>query len=252
MNSTLKSVIIFASGAAAGAISTYLSVKKYFEFKADMEIASVKDAFESRLKEIDDNASSLDGELEGPKEIELKETINRLNNKPELTDYTKFFEKKGEKIEGVSETLRDAKKEADKDGLSEDELDPAEMEIPPDDEPYSDEEDRNQTIDAIDYQLNGASREALASDKEPYEIEPSDYELTCTNYEKQALVYYHFDQILADEDENEVLDYKRLIGDVLETSGFTDDDNDVLYVRNDKIMVDFEITKLYEAFRSEN
>lgn len=242
MNQNLKNVIIFMSGAAAGSISMYFGVKKYFELKADLEIASVKDAFERRLSETEDNKSSIDGGLEGPKEIELKETINRLNNKPDLTDYTKYFKEKGETSSlDLKEVIRDAKEE----------IDPSDLERPEDDEPYSDEEDREETLNYIDHELNGASRDAIATDKDPYEIDPSDYELTCSNYEKQSLIYYQFDEILADDDENEVLDVSRLIGDVLETSGFTDNDVDCLYVRNDKIMVDFEITKLYEAFRSD-
>lgn len=249
MNQNLKNVIIFTLGAASGAAGMYFGVKKYFETKADLEIEQVRQVYEDRVNETEDHKSSIDGELSGPEKIELKETVNRLNNKPDLTDYTKYFNGNGQKMDGVSEILRDAKEDADKDGLSEEEL--AEREHPEDDEPYTDEEDRNQTIDAIDYQLNGASRKAIENDKEPYEIDPSDYELTCSNYEKQALLWYQFDEVLADEDEEEVADIHRLIGNVLDTSGFTDNDVDAIYVRNDKTMVDYEITKIYEAFRPE-
>lgn len=249
MNNAVKSILIFMSGAAVGATSMYFGVKKYFEAKADLEITQVRQVYEDRVNEIEPHKSSIDGDIKGPEKIELKETVNRLNNKPDLTDYTKYFNSNGQKMDGVSEVLRDAKEEADATGLSEEEL--AEREHPEDDEPYTDEEDRNQTIDAIDYQLNGASREAIENDKEPYEIDPSDYELTCSNYEKQALLWYQFDEVLADEDEEEVADVCRLIGNVLETSGFTDNDVDAIYVRNDKTMVDYEITKIYEAFRPE-
>lgn len=249
MNSSIKNILIFMSGAAVGATGMYFGVKKYFETKADLEIAEVKQVYEDRVNEIEYHKSSIEGDLEGPKEIELKETVNRLNNKPDLTDYTKYFNGNGQKMDGVSEILRDAKEEADATGLSEEEL--AEMEGPQDDEPYTDEEDRDQTLEFEDHQLNGASKDAIISDKEPYEIEASDYELTCSNYEKQALLWYQFDEILADEDEEEVADTYRLIGNVLDTSGFTDNDVDAIYVRNDKTMVDYEITKIYEAFRPE-
>ncbi len=249
MNSSVKNILIFIGGAAAGSVSTYFAVKKYFETKADLEISEVRQVYEDRVNEVEDHKSSIEGELSGPDEIQLKETVNRLNNKPDLTDYTKYFSGSGQKMDGVSEILRDAKEEADATGLSEEEL--AEREGPEDDEPYTDEEDRNQTLDAVDYQLNGASRDALENDKEPYEIDPSDYELTCANYEKQALLWYQFDEILADEDEEEVADVYRLVGNVLETSGFIDNDVDAIYIRNDKTMVDYEITKIYEAFRPE-
>ena len=249
MNNAVKSIFIFMSGAAVGATSMYFGVKKYFEAKADLEINEVRQVYEDRVNEIEPHKSSIDGSLEGPEKIELKETVNRLNNKPDLTDYTKYFNGNGQKMDGVSEILRDAKEEADATGLSEEEL--AEREHPEDDEPYTDEEDRDQTLEFGDHQLNGASKEAIIFDKEPYEIDPSDYELTCSNYEKQSLLWYQFDEVLADEDEEEVADIYRLIGNVLETSGFTDNDVDAIYVRNDKTMVDYEITKIYEAFRPE-
>jgi hypothetical protein len=116
----------------------YFGVKKYFETKADLEISEVRQVYEDRVNEVEDHKSSIDGELSGPEKIELKETVNRLNNKPDLTDYTKYFNGNGQKMDGVSEILRDAKEEADATGLSEEEM--AEREGPQDDEPYTDEE----------------------------------------------------------------------------------------------------------------
>ena len=250
MNSTLKGVLIFASGAAVGSISTYFAVKKVFEAKADLEINEVRGCYEDKLASIEEHKSSAAGELEGPKEIDIKEKVKELNNKPSFTDYSSYFKAKGEKMDGVTEILRDAKEEAKEIGLSEDEL--AEMEGPEDDEPYSDEEDRDQTLEFEDHQLNGEHKKAIEEDRPPYEIEPSDWELTCVNYDKQSLIWYHFDQVLADEEEDEVIDKHRLVGDVIEESGFADNDVDTLYVRNDKIMCDFEISKIYEAFKPGN
>lgn len=254
MNNTLKSVIIFMSGAAVGTTLTFLGVKKCFETKADIEIDEVRKVYEDKINEELGTKSSEDGEIVGPKEIEgekplsHKEIIERMNNKPDLLDYSKFFKEKGERIDGVSETLRDAKEAADLEGLSEEEL--AEMESPPEDEPYTDEEDREESLNYIDHQLNGASRDAIADDKPPYEIEASDFELTCDSYEKISLTYYVFDQIVAN-DEEEVVDEAILIGDVIESSGFSSNEDDILFVRNDKIMADFEITKVYEPYGRE-
>lgn len=241
MNPKVTNLLYFVSGVAAGAVSTYVLVRRYFEEKADEEVESVKLAFEDKLSEIecDDNKSSVTGDLEGPSEIDDKDTkekVRELNNKPDITDYTKFFTAKGEKLDGVSETLRDAKEEA-----------LAEAEHPQDDEPLTETEDEDEQLDFEDYKLHGESRDAIESDRAPYEIDKSDYDLTCANYEKMTLSYYQFDEVLADDTE-EVLDSRRLIGSVLEDSGFTDDDRDVLYVRNDKIMADFEITKMYSSF----
>lgn len=257
MNQGLKGLIIFVSGACIGAGSMYLGVKKYFELKADIEIDEMKALYEDKLSEVEDLKSSLEGDLEGPKELPSdapgydrskplthKEIIEKMNNKPDLEDYTKYFKAKGEKIDGVSETLRDAKEEAEKSALSDEEMKKreemyAEAEGPEDDEPYTDEEDDLQTRD-----YENATRDA----KDPYEIDPSDYELTCGDYEKISVKYYVSDDIVADEEDDEVDNYRLLIGDVIESSGFDEDDRDILFVRNDKLLCDFEIAKTYEKY----
>lgn len=259
MNSSLKSVIIFVSGAAVGASSMYFGLKKYFEVKADLEIEEVRRVYDDKINEIEGVKSSLEGEIEGESEIDdgkdsdkkplsHKEIIEKLNNKPDLTDYTKYFKEKGDVLPGVNETLRDAKEAADKEGLTEEEL--AEREGPQDDEPYSDEEDRDETLRYEDHVLNGASKDAIENDKEPYEIDPSDFALTCDSYDKISLTWYHFDQVLVNEEE-ELVDGALLVGHVIEQTGFDQNEDDVLYIRNDKIMTDFEITKVYEQYGRE-
>lgn len=248
MNSQLKGVLVFVSGMAVGAASTYYFVKRYFEVKADDEIICVKEAYEKRLAEREEHRSSATGELKGPEEIEVSDTkkkISELNNKPDLLDYTKYFKPSGVKLSESSELIRDAKKDAIENGLSEEEL--AEMERPEDDEPYSDEEDREQTIEYDDYRLNGAHKKALEENKPPFEIPPEDYALTCDNYEKVSLLYYVPDDTLANEAE-EIVDKDLFVGPCIEDSGFDYNDQEVMYVRNDRLMCDFEITKIYEQF----
>ena len=244
MNSNVKELLYFASGVLIGSSVTYYLVKKGFETRADEEIMCVKKAYEDRLNELEGNKSTLDGELKGPKEIDTKKKVEELNNKPDLLDYTKYF-KPSSRTHENSELLRDAKKDAIENGLSEEEL--AEMESPPDDEPYSDEEDRDQTLEYEDYKLNGAHKEALADNKPPFEIPPEDYALTCDNYEKMSLLYYVSDDVLANEAE-EIVDTDLFVGSLIADSGFDYNDQEVMYVRNDRLMCDFEITKLYEQF----
>ena len=253
MNSSVKNILIFIGGAAAGSVSTYFVVKKYFETKADREIQSVIDMFNEKVNEVEKPKSSEKGEIEGPKEIETKPShssiVERLNNKPDILDYTKYFKSSCEKLDGVDSLTVDVKKVADSEGLSEEEL--AEREHPEDDEPYTDEEDRDQQLDYEDYELNGEHKKALLEDKPPYEIEPSSYELECANYEKFSLIWYVYDELLANE-ADEIVDRERFVGTVIEDSGFADNDLDALYVRNDILMVDFEITKVYEEFKPLN
>lgn len=246
MNQSLKEILIFASGLGIGASAMYFSLKKHFEDKANNEILQASEVYNKKVYELESHKSSVDGGLSGPSEIDVKEKVKELNNKPDiLTDYTKYFKGSGEKLSGVTETLRDAKEEADKTGLTEEEL--AEREGPSDDEPYDSERDYEETLAYEDHMLNGDHRQAVDGMRKPFEIEPSDYELTCANYDKIGLNYYVYDDVLANEGE-EMVDEDLFAGDVLENSGFKTDDSDVIFVRNDRLTSDFEIKKMFSKF----
>ena len=236
MKDSLKTLFMFSFGAAVGSVVTFFGVKKYYEVKADLEVESVRDAYNNRISEIEPIKTSIDGDIKGPKTIDsdekhyskknVSDIVKSLNNKPPLTDYTKYFKETKEKE-------------------SDDIL--AESETPPDDEPYTDEEDKMQTLEYIDHELNGASREAIRDDKPPYVIDRESYELTCDHYDKLDLLYYIHDDILCDDDNTEV-GRMVLLGTCIEESGFADNDDESLFVRNDKTMTDFEITKIYTPY----
>ena len=257
MNNTLKNTIIFLSGAAVGGVSTYLTVKKYYEVKADLEVESVRDAYNKKIEKYEPIKTSVDGELEGPEEIDdgkihlngEKSSIARyLNNKPPLTDYTKYFVGKDDSKDlTLKEITRDPHDEVDEEGI-----DLAESEGPEDDEPYTDEEDRDETLNYEDHQLNGKHKKAIAEDITPYVIDKSDYELTCDNYDKQTLLYYIADEIVINDDHEIVGNYRTLIGNAIEEDGFDQNDEEVMYVRNDKLTTDFEIQKVYMEYTGEN
>lgn len=253
MNNSVKNVIIFAIGAAVGGVSTWLGVKRIYEAKADAEVDSVKDAYERRLAEIDPVKTSVDDPDVKPDEEEESELylkpshssiVNELNNKPPLTEYNKMFRSKSKEEMQLKEVTRDAKEDA----LNEEEIDPAELEGPEDDEPYTDEEDENETLEFEDYQLNGEHKKALEEGRAPYVIDKSDYELTCSNYGKVSYLYYIAEDMLVDDSDpqlREEVDVPRVVGDCLESSGFSENDDDILYVRNDILELDIEITKIF-------
>ena len=252
MNQSLKNVLIFLSGAAAGGVTTWLSVKKYYELKADLEVESVKEAYNRRMEKYEPTKSSVDGEIEGPEEIEessdedarlgrtKSSIVKELNNKPPLTDYTKFFKNKEDgKTLDLKETLRDAKEDAK-------DIDPAELEGPEDDEPYTDEEDNEEQMAYDDHKLNGAHKDAAAA----HIIDKSDFELTCENYDKITLLYYQPDDMLTNE-EDEVIGWSDIIGEEVETalegSSWTENEDDLIHVRSDVLMTDFEIQKIFNS-----
>ncbi|MCM1363433.1 MAG: hypothetical protein NC215_00415 [Ruminococcus sp.] len=72
MNSRMKNAIIFLSGTAIGAVSTYAIVKKKFAQIAEEEIQSVKEAFSRKEKP--------DSGIEKEDDTEMDEYIDILGN----------------------------------------------------------------------------------------------------------------------------------------------------------------------------
>ena len=100
MNSTLKGVLIFVLGAAAGSLATWKLIEKKYKDIAQEEIDSVKDTFSKMKKneypdkledypdfeEFDDSDDSDDVEEEPKPE----QKIDR-NNKPDIVEYAKIL-----------------------------------------------------------------------------------------------------------------------------------------------------------------
>lgn len=237
MHNGIKGVLIFVSGAVVGGLGTWFAVKKYYETKADIEVESVREAYERKVGEIDEPTNSLDGEIEGPEEIEddgnrpyakaLSSIDQRLAHKPPMTDYSKFFR-----------SARD--------------VDESEAEHPEDDEPYSDEEDAEQQEDYENFKLNDDHKKALKEHRAPYIIDAETFELTNDHYDKVSLCYYICDDILTDDSgiTPEEVSRTELLGNLLAVSGFEDNEDDILYVRNDVRTTDYEITKIFTPYNT--
>lgn len=247
MNKHATNIIFFTSGIVVGAGSMYFGLKKFFELKADKEICEVRAAYDKRMEDIEPKKSSLDGDIIGPNVIEdaepgVSETkssiVRELNNKPPLIDYAKMFREKDEHI-----ISRDPSED-----MIEREL--AESEFPKDDEEMSDEEDADAQADYETYKLNADHKKAIEENREPFIIGPDDFELTCSHYAKMSLHYYLQDDIVTTDDD-ELINVPDILGDCLETSGFSNNEDDILYVRNDVLMADYEIDKIFSQFTGE-
>ena len=104
MNSTLKGVLIFVLGAAAGSLATWKLIENKYKDIAQEEIDSVKDTFSKMKKneypdkledypdfeEFDDSDDSDDVEEEPKPE----QKIDR-NNKPDIVEYAKILSETG-------------------------------------------------------------------------------------------------------------------------------------------------------------
>ena len=104
MNSTLKGVLIFVLGAAAGSLATWKLIEKKYKDIAQEEIDSVKDTFSKMKKneypdkledypdfeEFDDSDDSDDVEEEPKPEQKIYR-----NNKPDIVEYAKILSETG-------------------------------------------------------------------------------------------------------------------------------------------------------------
>lgn len=264
MNSNVKNVLIFLTGAATGALSTWLLVKKYYEFRSDLEIDEVRKVYAKQIDEIKGSGNSLDGSIEGPeeiKEVEPEPGVSRttssiareLNNKPPLTDYASMFHGKGQKLENIQETLRDATETAKSEAIDPSEAiieqDLAELESPPEDEEMSDEEDEEEQDMYTAQMLNKIHQSALREHRKPIEITADKYYelLNSEGYNEVILNWFMFDDELRDLADGDV-DEELFVGDLITTTGFDSNDLDKLYVRNDVLMDVVLVNKIYREF----
>lgn len=78
----------------------------------------------------------------------------------------------------------------------------------------------------------------------PYIISVEDFNECDREYEQETLMYYQGDETLLDESEEIISNVNELIGDeALLNFGKNSDDPDVVYVRNEKLTMDYEIIR---------
>ena len=198
MNSTLKGVLIFVLGAAAGSLATWKLIEKKYKDIAQEEIDSVKDTFSKMKKneypdKLEDypDFEEFDDSDDVEEESKPEQKIDR-NNKPDIVEYAKILSETGY----TNYAERQDKKE--KKGV----------------EPVEDER--------------------------PYVISPDEFGEK-DGYENVTLTYYA-DGVLTDYFDNVISNVDEVVGfDSLDHFGEYEDD--VVFVRNEKMETDYEILR---------
>lgn len=198
MNSTLKGVLIFVLGAAAGSLATWKLIEKKYKDIAQEEIDSVKDTFSKMKKneypdKLEDypDFEEFDDSDDIEEEPKPEQKIDR-NNKPDIVEYAKILSETGY----TNYAERQDKKE--KKGV----------------EPVEDER--------------------------PYVISPDEFGEK-DGYENVTLTYYA-DGVLTDYFDNVISNVDEVVGfDSLDHFGEYEDD--VVFVRNEKMETDYEILR---------
>lgn len=279
MNKYICSAFVFLVGAAAGAAVTWFCSKRYFETKAQEEIDSVKEVFTikkdpeifteeqkaeirqmskdygysvrtlesciiqyhdgndkgdsvgdyiwlvcneaatGRLKDSikngdfdipwfeDEQTKEVEKELK--KDLTPKEKSDICRSKPDLSKYAKILKKQG--YEDYAKTHYETE-EKEENGTD-------------------DDDDREGWVEDYNEEIT----------VEPHVISPDEFEED-NGYEKVNLSYYA-DEVLTDDYDNPIKDLAYMIGSREPFQHFDEYEDDTVFVRNDRIKCDFEITK---------
>lgn len=102
----------------------------------------------------------------------------------------------------------------------------------------------------VDEELGGGVDEIPGrSPERPYIISNQEWFLNETNYSQITLTYYADDDILADDANRQVNDINDVVGATnLHRFGVQSESPDLVYVRNERLQADYEITKDERAF----
>lgn len=93
---------------------------------------------------------------------------------------------------------------------------------------------------------NEALEQARRDVTKPYVISRTEWDESL--YEKLQYTYYDDDDVLVDEDGNVVSDPEAILGEFSYRFGYGSGDGAVVFVQNDQLQKDFEITKRPEAY----
>ena len=82
------------------------------------------------------------------------------------------------------------------------------------------------------------------SPQDPFIISPEQFVRECKSYDKVTLTYYNKDDVLLDEDKEPIDDRTPVVGlSALESFGTMSDDPNLVYVRNERYDIDYEIIR---------
>lgn len=111
------------------------------------------------------------------------------------------------------------------------------------------------------YSMGKSSLDSLVSKYNPIEVKESDepYLLTEEEYQndngeirQEPLIYWAIDGQLTDVSNNLIENPKKVVGSTTLTKfGFVQSDPDILYVRNNKRNIDYEISKVEKSYKVE-
>lgn len=229
---------IAAASAGVGFGAGYLVFKKKYEAIAEAEIESVKEAYAKNAKNANKpdlppkRESFVESDRDLAEETIVDEGYLPLNDE---TDADAFRQAHG-RVPSTYELIQMGKGISAEDAIrnANDTDDSLLDESNIFDDPQPDPEDLGEGEDEV----------PPRSPDRPYIIKASDWYLNETDFSQITLTYWADDDILADDADRMVNDVDNVVGNTnLHRFGTLSEDPDKVYVRNERLKVDYEITK---------
>lgn len=218
----LQNLFIFATGAAVGAGVTYIVLKEKYKFlEEDLEAYKAAEAF---LNESDYETEEVD-----------EEPINRKEPRPlDNVSYAKVplqhANRKNKEDLDVVVKERLGKMKTDVSNYIDTTI-PFQEDSPPDGMPKAEEGYNNSYLPPTVITL-----EEFTDEKD--------------HFDKLTINYYAEDDTLVDEREDIITNVNALIGeDALLCFGESSDDPDVVYVRNERLSIDYEVIRINKSYQ---
>lgn len=241
----VKECIIFAVGAAIGAGTTVLIMRKRYDKKyndllkdaiksdadfklreAERKLAEVKARENGYIQSSGEEkpASDSASEKKGVNKVDALEPANAKSTqektggdkigKANYVDYTSYYENKV-----ANEYPREEYEKASEEAAYE--------------------------AERLNEEYHSGKKPKIISREEFYSPE---YE----HHDKTTLYFYKEDGVLSTEANEVIQDPPRLIGDALDKFGFRENEEEVIYVRNYGFGIDYEIDKVDDSFAENN
>ena len=107
-------------------------------------------------------------------------------------------------------------------------------------------------ISSVDREFDLDEEMKHRDEGEPYVVEIDDYMRNDAEHDQDTFTYFEGDDVLVNSEDKPVDDVDRLVGDAnLQKFGYGSKDHNIVYVRNERLRMDFEIVRSRNKYAEE-
>ncbi len=223
----IPGVTVGVSVIASGGLTYLLSKKKFqakYEKIAEKEIAEAKTFYSAlnKKEEFSDPTSALENIESYTGKVKDLKYVSVPSAHPALQRMTTIEDGEADELVEIGEVLtKDAEKSA--------------------------KEVRNVFADAIPAENNNFDYEEelkTRSETAPYVLSHDEFYQGVKDYQQNTLTYFEGDDVLTDDRDQPINETEMTVGDVnFQRFGHGSNDNNIVYIRNDRLEIDFEVIR---------